>query len=168
MNPTVAVFGILRFPAERVKDVLPHLRQLVEETYRSDGCIACHTVEEKEGSQVGPLLRSIGAQRSRAELLESLVNPVAKIAPGYGLVSVTLKDGRTVAGTLLREDPASVTLRQTSGEELRLNRAQVAMQTPPVSMMPPMLGILTPRELRDVVAYLASLKPKPAAKKASR
>lgn len=131
-------------------------------------CIACHTVEEKEGSQVGPLLRSIGAQRSRAELLESLVNPVAKIAPGYGLVSVTLKDGRTVAGTLLRDDPASVTLRQTSGEELRLNRAQVAMQTPPVSMMPPMLGILTPRELRDVVAYLASLKPKPAAKKASR
>ena len=45
---------------------------------------------------MGPLLRSIGAQRSRAELLESLVNPVAKIAPGYGLVSVTLKDGRTV------------------------------------------------------------------------
>jgi hypothetical protein len=33
------------------------------------------------------------------------------------------------------------------------------MQTPPVSMMPPMLGILTPREIRDVIAYLGSLKP---------
>ena len=27
---------------------------------------------------------------TRAELLESLVNPVAKIVPGYGLVSVTM------------------------------------------------------------------------------
>ena len=46
MTPTVAVFGILRFPAERVKDVLPHLRQLVEETYRSDGCIAYDVAED--------------------------------------------------------------------------------------------------------------------------
>jgi len=40
MNPTVAVFGILRFPPERMPEVLPHLRTLVETTYRTDGCIA--------------------------------------------------------------------------------------------------------------------------------
>lgn len=40
MNPTVAVFGTLRFPPDRVADVLPHLKMLVEATYRADGCIA--------------------------------------------------------------------------------------------------------------------------------
>jgi quinol monooxygenase YgiN len=40
MNPTIAVFGILRFPPERMAEVLPHLRILVETTYRTDGCIA--------------------------------------------------------------------------------------------------------------------------------
>jgi len=40
MQPTVAVFGTLRFPPDRVADVLPHLRALVEATNRLDGCIA--------------------------------------------------------------------------------------------------------------------------------
>lgn len=122
-------------------------------------CLACHTVESKEGSQVGPILKTIGSQRTKAELLESLVNPVAKIVPGYGLVSITMKDGSNHAGGLFKEDKTTVTLRLADGTEKKLSRAQITMQTPPVSMMPPMLGILTPREVRDVVAYLSSLKP---------
>jgi putative membrane-bound dehydrogenase-like protein len=122
-------------------------------------CLACHTVEAKEGSQVGPVLKNIGGQRSKAELLESLLNPVAKIVPGYGLVSVTLKDGTNHAGALYKEDKTTLTLRLADGTEKKLPRAQITMQTPPVSMMPPMLGILTAAEVRDVVAYLSSLKP---------
>ena len=40
MKPTVAVFGVLRFPKDRIPDVLPALKPLVETTYRTDGCIA--------------------------------------------------------------------------------------------------------------------------------
>jgi quinol monooxygenase YgiN len=40
MDPTVAVFGTLRFPPDRVAELLPGLKNLVETTYRSDGCIA--------------------------------------------------------------------------------------------------------------------------------
>ena len=40
MKPTVAVLGSLRFPPERIAEILPHLRNLVETTCRVDGCIA--------------------------------------------------------------------------------------------------------------------------------
>jgi quinol monooxygenase YgiN len=40
MQPNVAVFGHLRFPPERIAEVLPHLRELVAATRRDDGCIA--------------------------------------------------------------------------------------------------------------------------------
>lgn len=46
MQPTVAVFGILRFPPDRLEEVRPHLRVLVEATYRHDGCIAYDVAED--------------------------------------------------------------------------------------------------------------------------
>ena len=46
MQATVAVLGILRFPPERMSEVRPHLKTLVEATYRIDGCIAYDVVED--------------------------------------------------------------------------------------------------------------------------
>ena len=36
----VAVFGVLRFPPGNIEQVLPHLKVLVDTTYKNDGCIA--------------------------------------------------------------------------------------------------------------------------------
>ena len=46
MEPKVAVFGTLRFPPERMPELRPHLKTLVEETYRYDGCIAYDVAED--------------------------------------------------------------------------------------------------------------------------
>ena len=120
-------------------------------------CLACHSITPG-GSEVGPNLRTVGAQNDRANLLESLLDPAAKIAVGFGLVSVTLKDTSAVTGTLARETPTAVTVRQLDGTMRTVARADIVNQTPPVSIMPPMGTILQPREIRDVVAYLSSLK----------
>ncbi|MBL9205189.1 MAG: HEAT repeat domain-containing protein, partial [Opitutaceae bacterium] len=127
-------------------------------------CLACHAVTAT-GSEVGPNLRNVGSQRAAPQLLESLLAPSAVIAPGFGIVSVTLKDGSSLGGTLASEDAKVVRLRQFDGTFQAVPRERIASVTPPVSIMPPMLGILQPRELRDVVAYLGSLKVKPEAPK---
>ncbi len=46
MQATVAVFGILRFPPERMPEVRPHLKTLVETTYKTDGCISYDVAED--------------------------------------------------------------------------------------------------------------------------
>ncbi|MEO7413349.1 MAG: PVC-type heme-binding CxxCH protein [Opitutaceae bacterium] len=125
-------------------------------------CMACHTVESSAGSEVGPSLRAIGQQRDAAYLLESLLMPSAKIAQGFGIVNVTLKDKTEVTGTLAKETPEAVTVRVFDGTFKTIPRANVANQTPPISIMPPMTAILQPREIRDMVEYLSSLKGAPA------
>lgn len=121
-------------------------------------CTACHRFDSKEGSTVGPLLSSIGAQKDRTYLLESLVNPVAQIAPGYGMVSLTLKDGKSYAGVVVKEDAENVELKLADGSVKKIDVAEVTVKTPPISVMPPMSAMLTKRQLRDVVAYLSGLK----------
>lgn len=46
MQPKVAVFGILRFPPDTLAEVRPHLRTLIETTYRNDNCLAYDVAED--------------------------------------------------------------------------------------------------------------------------
>jgi quinol monooxygenase YgiN len=46
MNSKVAVMGVLRFPPNQVAGILPHLKKLVDETKKNDGCIAYDVAED--------------------------------------------------------------------------------------------------------------------------
>ena len=123
-------------------------------------CIACHRVDSDEGSEVGPMLRSVGAQRTKEEIAESLVEPSAKIVAGFGIETIVLKDGTNLAGSVLKENAKTLDFKLPDGKTQKIAVATIASRTPPVSVMPPMLGILTAEEIRDVVSYLSGLKPK--------
>jgi putative heme-binding domain-containing protein len=86
------------------------------------------------------------------------VNPGAVVAAGYGIVTATLGDGTVVGGVLVSQDAREVVIRLPEGGERRLGRETVKELTAPVSVMPPMEAMLTRREIRDVVAYLGSLR----------
>ena len=91
--------------------------------------------------------------------MEALVNPGAKIAAGYGLVSITLKDGKTIGGKLMKEDDKQMEIADlVSGKSQSYPKAEIKDSTLPMSTMPPMGGMLTKQELRDVIAFLATMK----------
>lgn len=119
-------------------------------------CSACHRIGA-EGSNVGPPLAQVGT-KGREYILESLVTPQAKVAPGYGLMTVTRKDGSVAAGAFLAEKDGKLLLSQPDASQLAIPLADIAKRTDPVSTMPPMGAILKTTELRDLVEYLASLK----------
>ena len=144
----------------------PARGRTITQEHLAANCVACHRFESDEGSEVGPLLKKVGDQRTPAELAESLVNPSAKVVAGFGFETVTLRSGEALSGSVVSETKLALRLRQADGTLKDIPVTSVAGRTQPVSIMPPMLGILSPAEVRDVVAYLATLKAKaPKSKK---
>jgi len=120
-------------------------------------CIRCHRIDDGKGSLVGPTMKSIGTEKDAEYLLESLVDPQAVIAEGYGTIALTLNDGTFVTGLYRGEKDGKVTVRDPEGTNQRIPADSIAQRSPVVSTMPPMGMILQPGELRDLIAYLKSL-----------
>ena len=121
-------------------------------------CTRCHTVRNA-GSDVGPNLSGVAMRLTREQILESLLEPSARIAPGYGTVGITLRNGQRVDGTLREETPTHVVVvTGAPPAEQRIAKSDISERTNPVSAMPPVGLIVRPREVRDLVAYLATLK----------
>jgi putative heme-binding domain-containing protein len=122
------------------------------------GCPRCHSLGGR-GADVGPNLNNIGATLQREQLLQALLDPNARIAPGFGTVSIKLKTGQQIEGTLRDEtDTHVVVMVGTPPVEQRVAKSEIAARTNPVSAMPAMGLLLKPREIRDLVEFLSRLK----------
>ena len=121
-------------------------------------CSQCHRVKQ-EGAQIGPDLSRIGEIRDRRDFIEAIAFPSATIARGYEPVTVIVS-GRTITGIIRGETAKEVTIMTPGRSETTLPRDEIEDIIPnAVSIMPQGLDRnLTPDELRDVVAFLASLK----------
>ncbi|VTS06390.1 PVC-type heme-binding CxxCH protein [Tuwongella immobilis] len=123
-------------------------------------CIRCHMIH-KQGGNAGPDLTEVvkrNPMNAREHLLESMLNPGAKIAEGYGTVTVTLDDERIITGTIVSETPQTLTLKNALGETVPIAKDRIELRSTPLSPMPAMDRTLTPREARDLVEYLMSVK----------
>lgn len=120
-------------------------------------CVRCHVVGDW-GGDVGPPLTDVAARLSREQLLEALVAPGARIAPGYGNVTLTLQDGSTVQGVLRQEADAYVVVQTADGSMRNVPNEEITDRQNAPSAMPPMGLVLQRRELRDVIAFLATLE----------
>lgn len=118
-------------------------------------CAQCHRLYDA-GGDVGPDLT--GSDRANLDyILENVLDPGALVARDYKLNTVATRDGRLVSG-IIREDSEKTLVIQTVNERVIIPREEIEELKPSdASMMPEgALEPLSPDEVRDLIAYLAS------------
>ena len=120
-------------------------------------CIRCHKVGQV-GGDVGPNLNGLAKRLDSRAMLESLIDPQAQISDGYGLITFTLKDGKVVTGIIEKKSAGFISIKDPAGNRSLLKVADIKSRSKLLSSMPPMTGILSRRDLRDMIAYLKTLK----------
>jgi quinoprotein glucose dehydrogenase len=120
-------------------------------------CMKCHSYDDR-GGNAGPRLNGVAVRLAREQILEALISPSARLAPGFGMVSIEKKDGKTVSGLLMEDTRTSIVLKLGDQPNQVIPKDQVAKRTNSPSSMPDMKAILSKKEIRDVVSFLSTLK----------
>ena len=121
-------------------------------------CLRCHKVD-RAGGAVGPELTRIGGQKDRRYLLESICLPNAQIAKGFETAVIANDLGQVFTGIVKTENDEFIELIQNDGGQVRILMDEIVARRKGISSMPAELTkLMSKRELRDLVAYLASLK----------
>ncbi len=127
-------------------------------------CVRCHKVD-RAGGEVGPNLTTIGKDKDRRYLLEAICLPDASIAKGFETAVIADEDGNVATGIVKIETDEYVDLIQGDGTIVRVSQDVIVARRKGKSAMPEdLIKHLSMRELRDLVAYLSSLKVDPRAK----
>jgi putative heme-binding domain-containing protein len=121
------------------------------------GCLDCHRVNGR-GARSGPDLSDIGELRRASEIEQSLVNPTAVVASQNRIISLAMRDGKTLRGRLLNQDTQSVQIVGAGDKPVSIPREAIRSMTDEKSSMPAAGEKLNAQEMADVVSYLASLK----------
>ena len=121
-------------------------------------CLRCHKIGD-EGGEAGPNLTGVASRKPREYFLESIVDPNAQIAAGFESVIVELKNGTSYAGILKSETDQELAINSPEDGLIKIKKENIKSRQKGLSgMLEGLKDVLTRRELRDLVEYLASLK----------
>jgi len=122
-------------------------------------CRNCHKIAG-DGTEVGPDLSQIGKKHDRAKLLENILEPSRNIEPQYVTWVVETTAGKVLTGLLVHKDGNEIVLKDVQNKEHRIATGDVeATHQQQKSLMPDLLlREMTPQQVADLLAYLASLK----------
>ncbi|MCE9609170.1 MAG: c-type cytochrome [Chthoniobacter sp.] len=128
-----------------------------EAIYHRIGCVACHSIGGA-GGKFGPDFTSIGASAPLDYLVESVLDPAAKVKEGYIAFIFTMKDGTQTVGIPTRETATEQFIRPGPGVEIPIAKANIAKRESAGSLMPPgLIDALKEQEKQDLLAFLTQL-----------
>lgn len=122
-------------------------------------CVACHKVFG-EGVDYGPVMNGVGTRLTRRDIIESILEPNAKIAPGFATTNLTTKSGEAITGFIQSETGDAVQLKMPGGLARELKKTDIVKreEVKQSSMPEGLAGTMSPSEFLDLVEFLSSLK----------
>ena len=128
------------------------------ELFETRGCAVCHAIKPGEAGGGGPSLAGAGSRFNVAYLVESVITPNKTVAPMFRWTMVRLKSNETFAGLVTGETADEIEFLMPAGIHRTVRKADVVQrEIQNRSPMPENL-IQTPNELRDLLAFLLTLK----------
>ena len=127
--------------------------------YQTTGCGSCHAIDGR-GGILGPELSTIGGRRGSVYLREAIVKPAASHPPGYLVVRAVPTGGADVRGIRVNEDVFWIHIRDAGGNVHALQKSELTRVDREIegTLMPSYESRLSPAQLDDLVAYLATLR----------
>ncbi len=131
-----------------------------QEMFMQHACFVCHTLSPRDPAK-GPMLGGIRERYSRADIVESIIKPSAKIAQGFESQYFKCKNnGEMIEGFVIKEGGDSVEVRNIGGVTTNIEKSDIVERGKrTASIMPE--GLFTsgkPEDLASLIAYLETTK----------
>lgn len=121
------------------------------------GCMKCHAIGGA-GGKVGPDMISLGGSAQPDYLLESLLDPNAKVKENYHTIVVATIEGKLLSGVQVKQSKEEVVLRTANDNLVTIARSDIDEIAQGVSLMPEgQVDALTDHEIAALVRFLSEL-----------
>jgi len=129
-----------------------------KQVFAESGCLGCHQVDGTT-ELLGPNLKDVAKNYSRAEILEEILTPSARIKPSMGGMKITKKDGNVLYGRVVNSDDKKISFMLVGNSIVIVPRGEIVkMENEKRSLMFEGLINGMPDDKRDALLdYLISL-----------
>jgi putative heme-binding domain-containing protein len=125
-------------------------------------CSTCHRFGAM-GKDIGPDLTTLNSRFQKKDIVESILWPSKVISDQYDVTMVETKDGKSLAGFVVREDGGKLIMRTADemGRSFEVPAANVKNRTKsPVSMMPEgLVDEFTVQQIAGLLKFLQAAPP---------
>jgi putative heme-binding domain-containing protein len=108
---------------------------------------------------LGPRLEGIASRFGRDDIFRSIVLPNEQVPDRYRAVMIETVDGQVIQGSVVYQSVEGVTLQESSGNTVRINRGDIESRSVSKNSLMPegLLNDASGQDWADLYAYLKKL-----------
>ncbi len=132
--------------------------EMGKQLFADTGCLGCHQVDGKT-ELLGPNLKDLAKNFSRAEILEAIEYPSKQIKPSMGGVRITKKDGAILLGRVINSEKEQLAFMVVGNQVINVKKSEIEkMENETKSLMfANLLSGMTDQKREALLDFLISL-----------